>query len=87
MRVVGHDDEGVNGHLVKMLGLADDPEEDVGQLWGWLEQQPALHGPGGDFDKGVWWDEPEWSCHTGFSANHVAELLRPESGHGQGAGR
>jgi len=30
-----------------------------------------------------WWDEPEWSCHTGFSANDVAELLRPKFGQGK----
>ena len=32
MGMRGHDDEGVDGHLVDVLGLADDAEDDVGQL-------------------------------------------------------
>jgi len=56
MRVVGHDHEAVNGHRVEMLGLAENPEENVRWLGQWPELPPTLDGPGGDFDEDVSWN-------------------------------
>ena len=39
--------EGMDGHAVKTLGLADDAEDDVRQLGRRLEQQPSGHHLGG----------------------------------------
>ena len=49
--------EGMDGHAVERLGLADDAENDVGELGGGFEQQPALHGAGSDFGEVVFGDE------------------------------
>ena len=49
--MVRDDHEGMDGHLVEILGLADDAEDDVGQLRRGSEEQPALDGAGGDLDE------------------------------------
>jgi hypothetical protein len=49
----------MDGHAVEGLGLADDAEDDVGQLWGGPQQQATLDGAGGDLDESVVWDEAE----------------------------
>jgi hypothetical protein len=60
--------EGMDGHAVEFLGLADDAEDDLGELWRGLEQEPALQGAGGDFDEGVFGNETEGSWHAKLSA-------------------
>ena len=53
MRVRPEDDKGVDGYLVEVMGLADDAEDDVGQLGRRFEEQPTLQGASGDFDEGI----------------------------------
>jgi hypothetical protein len=36
-----------------VLGLANDAEDKLGELWRWLEQRPAVQGAGSDFDHGA----------------------------------
>ena len=55
--MIGDDDEGVDGHLAGVLGLADDTENEVVELWGRPEQEPALKSAGGNLDEGVVGDE------------------------------
>jgi hypothetical protein len=57
VRVIGDDYEGVEGHLVGVLGLADDTENEVVELWGRPKQEPALKSAGGNLDEGVVGDE------------------------------
>ncbi len=52
-------DECADGHLVEVLGFADDAEDEVGQFGGRFEQQPALDGASCDFDQRACWDEAE----------------------------
>jgi len=78
--VGGEEHEGVDGHAVEGLGLADDAENEVRELRRGFEQQPALKGAGGDLDESVFGDEAKWSRHACISASDVAELLRPKSG-------
>jgi hypothetical protein len=51
--VRGQEDERVDGHAVEGLSLTDDAEDDVGQVGGGPEQEPALEGACGDFDEGI----------------------------------
>ena len=39
-----------------LLGLAENPEENVRWLGQWPELPPTLDGPGGDFDEDVSWN-------------------------------
>ena len=53
VRVIGDNDEGVDGNLVGVLGLADDTQNEVVELWGGPEREPALMSAGRDLDEGV----------------------------------
>jgi hypothetical protein len=53
VRVRPNHDECVDGHLVEVLGFADDAEDDVGQFRRWFEEQPALQGAGCDLDERI----------------------------------
>ena len=51
MGVVREKDEGMDGHAIERLSLADDAEDDIGELWGGPQQEAALDSAGGDFDE------------------------------------
>lgn len=70
MRVCRQEYEGMNGHPVERLGLANDAEDKVGELGRWPEQQPAVQGTRGDFDHGVFGHEAERAWHTELSASY-----------------
>jgi len=63
---VDENTKAMHGHAVEPH--ADDAEDDVGELWGRLEQQPPLKGSRGDFDEGALRDESQRSGHTFLSA-------------------
>jgi hypothetical protein len=46
MRMVGGNSEGMNGHRVQVLSLADNSENEIVELGGGSEQEPALDGAG-----------------------------------------
>jgi hypothetical protein len=68
MRVCPKHDKGVDRHLVEVLGLADDAQDDVSQLGRRFEEQPALQGASGDFDEGICGNETERPWHAWLSA-------------------
>jgi hypothetical protein len=70
----GKEHKGMDGHAVEVLGFANDAEDEVCELRGWLEQQPALQGAGGDLDEGVFWNESQWSGHADLSDKAPAKL-------------
>ena len=76
----GEEHEGVDGHAIMGLGLADDAENEVRELRRGFEQQPALQGASGDLDEGIFGDKAKWSRHPCISASDLAVLLRPKSG-------
>jgi hypothetical protein len=67
MRVRRQKHEGMDGHAVELLSLADNAEDDVGELRGRPEQQPPLKGSRSDFDEGTLRDESQRSGHTFLS--------------------
>jgi hypothetical protein len=66
--------EGMDGHAVESLGLADDSEDEVGKLGRGFEKQPPLQRTSGDLDEGPLGDESKWSRHTGLSARMGTKL-------------
>ena len=58
----------MDDHAVAVLCPADDAEDQVIEFRRGSEQQPALQGAGGDFDKPILRDKAQWSWHARFSA-------------------
>jgi hypothetical protein len=50
MSMRGKEHKGMDSHAVEVLGFADDAEDKLSELRGWLEQQPALQSAGCDLD-------------------------------------
>jgi len=76
----GKEHEGMDGHAVAVLGLTNDAEDEVSELGGWPEQQPALQGAGGDLDEGVFWNESQRSRHADLSVKAPPKLRVPRLG-------
>ena len=66
--------KGMDGHVVKVLGFTNDAEDDVCELRGWPQQQPALQGAGGNLDQGIFGNESQRSRHAYLSVNAPAKL-------------
>jgi hypothetical protein len=80
--VVAQEDEGMKGHAIEGLGLADDAEDDVGELRGGPQQEAALDGTGGDLYEGVVRNEAERSRHAKLSAKGLSSCLSPPENSG-----
>ena len=70
----GKENDGMDGHAVEVLGFTDDAEDEVSELGGGPEQQPALQGAGSDLDQGVLWNESQRSRHAILSVNAPVKL-------------
>jgi hypothetical protein len=66
----------MDGHAVQGLGLADDAEDEVGELGRGLEQEPALQGAGGALDEGLLGDETQGTWRTYVSAWEWESCMR-----------
>ena len=56
--------EGMDDDAVAVLGLANNPKDQIVQLGRGPEQQPSLQGAGGDLDEGIFRDKAQQSCHA-----------------------
>src|SRR5450759_2913506 len=65
----------MDGHAVERFGLADDAEDDVGEIGRRLEQEPALQGAGGNFDEGILRNEAQRSRHACLSVRSVESCV------------
>jgi hypothetical protein len=61
MSMIGGNNEGMDGHSVQVLSLADDANYEIVELGGRLEQKPALDGAGRDLHEGAFWNEAQRS--------------------------